>query len=94
MRNMKATRWVLVCAILIFGLVAVGNWTSPKWIVLTLFLYSLPLLLQRSSNANIRAYALWFGIFLILQTLITPVVIDRTSRRYRQSLDTPWIFSL
>jgi len=74
---MKAMRWALVCGILIFGVAAVGNWTSAKWIGLTLFLYSLPLLLQWSSNASIRAYALWFGIFLILQTLVTPVVIDR-----------------
>ncbi len=70
-------RWALVCGILMFGVAAVGNWTSAKWIVLTLFLYSLPLALQWSSNASIRAYALWFGIFLVLQTLVTPVVIDR-----------------
>lgn len=70
-------RWILASALLIFGLMAVGNWTSAKWVLLTLFLYSIPLLLQWSSKATVRAYALWFGIFLVLQTLVTPLVIDR-----------------
>jgi lysophospholipase L1-like esterase len=57
---------------------SVGNWTSPKWIALTLTLYALPLLCQLSKNRQIRVYALWFGVFLISQTLITPSVVDRS----------------
>jgi lysophospholipase L1-like esterase len=63
--------------ILIFGVFSVGNWTSPKWVALTLVVYAIPLLLQFFRGETIRAYALWIGIFLIVQTLITPVVVDR-----------------
>jgi hypothetical protein len=74
---MKNLRWWLPAAILLFGVLAVGNWTSVKWISITLFLYSLPLLCQLQPNKLLRVYSLWFGIFLILQTLVTPLVIDR-----------------
>jgi lysophospholipase L1-like esterase len=70
-------RFVGALLVLIFGVFAVGNWTSVKWVTLTLIAYSCPFALQFFPNRQVQVYGLWFGIFLVLQTLITPLVIDR-----------------
>lgn len=44
---------------------------SVKWMVVTLVLYSLPLLAQLSKRTSLRVAGLWLGIFLILQTGVT-----------------------
>ena len=70
-------RWLLASAFGAYGIAAVGNWASPKWILVTLACYSLPLLGQIVRSRSIQAYTLWFGAFLVLQSLLTPLVIDR-----------------
>ena len=73
----KTLRWWFPAAIFLFGVLAVGNWTSPKWVAITLAAYSVPLLCQLQPNVMVRVYGVWFGVLLILQTLVTPIVIDR-----------------
>lgn len=73
---MKHTRWWFALALFGFGLFAVGNWTSPKWVAVTLIVYSVPLLTQLLRSRSARSYGLWFGVFLVLQTLITPLVVN------------------
>lgn len=74
---MVLTRWIVAAMIVGFGTFTLGNWTSWKWVALTLFLYAIPLMLQFSRHPIVRAYALWFGLFLVLQTLVAPLVVDR-----------------
>lgn len=74
---MNKGRWWLALGFLGFGFAAVGNWTSAQWIAITLFLYSIPLAIQFSPNRVLRVYGIWFGAFLVIQTIITPLVIDR-----------------
>lgn len=70
----------MVLAILLFGLVSVGlGWDGhQKWIWRGLILYSLPLVLQFQRFELIRIYALWFGVFLVLQTLVSPIVLNKS----------------
>lgn len=70
-------RWLVAAILFGFGLLAVDDWTSRRWMLATLCLYALPLLLQFVPFAIFRVYALWFGVLLVLQTLLTPLVIDR-----------------
>jgi hypothetical protein len=57
--RVRMLRILLGFGFLAFGVAAVGNWTSPKWIALTLALYSVPVLSQLSRRPMINAYALF-----------------------------------
>src|SRR5215471_14644797 len=70
----RIARILLAVAILIYGL-AISEPESPRLLALTLALFSLPLLLQIARSAFVRAYALWLGIFLVVQSLLTPVLL-------------------
>jgi len=70
----RIARILLAVAILIYGL-AISEPESPRLLALTLALFSLPLLLQIARSALVRAYALWLGIFLVVQSLLTPVLL-------------------
>lgn len=74
---MKGFRWITAFLVLIFGVAAVGNWTSPKWVVLTLCVHAVPVLAQLLRNNLVQVYGLWFGAFIVMQNLITPLILDR-----------------
>jgi hypothetical protein len=57
--RVRMLRILLGFGFLAFGVAVVGNWTSPKWIALTLALYSVPVLSQLSRRPMINAYALF-----------------------------------
>jgi len=65
-------RFTIGGAIFLFGLFAVGNWSSVKWTVLTLALYSIPLLGQFNRSRSVQIYSIWAGCFLLVQSLVSP----------------------
>jgi lysophospholipase L1-like esterase len=69
----RAVRWLAASLILIFGLITFDR-ESSFWSVLSLALFSLPLAVQATPWPMARVYALWFGIFLVLQSIATPLV--------------------
>ena len=44
-----------------------------------LALYALPLLFQLSKASLVRAYALWFGVFLVAQGVMAPILLGDTA---------------
>lgn len=60
-------------AVLLAGLLTLGI-ESTKWLLLTLLLYAAPLGAQIVPWRWIRAAGLWWGLFVLLQTLISPLV--------------------
>ncbi len=67
--------WIIATIFLLFGLLTIDI-ESAKWAFLGLSVYSIPLLLQLTRPFFIRYGALWFGIFLLVQTLSSPYIID------------------
>lgn len=65
--------WLLAAAILAFGLYT-EDWQSVPWAVLAVVLYGLPLALQAARRASWRAWGLWGGLFLVAQTVMTPLL--------------------
>jgi hypothetical protein len=72
----KATGLVLrvslAVSILIFG-IYIADFDSPRLMVFGLALFALPLLFQLLPFPLVRAYALWFGVFLVIQSLLAPL---------------------
>jgi len=69
-------RWAFSIVVVIFGL-CVADFDSLKWTIITIALFSVPLLMQLMRSGNLRIYSLWLGFFLVIQTLISPILIDR-----------------
>lgn len=79
-------RIVLSVLILLFGLVT--TWSlSYKWICVGFILFSIPLLFQLSKNLLIKSYAIWFGVFLVMQSIISPVIKDRQIKTLKPNID-------
>jgi lysophospholipase L1-like esterase len=49
---------------------------SYKWVLLSIFLFGVPLVTQFSRRSIVRIYGLWFGVFLVAQYLISPLMIN------------------
>lgn len=79
-------RWGLALTFVVCGIAFVGNWTSAKWIVLTISLFGLPLILQFLGKGIVAVYGLWFGAFLTLQTLLSPLLIDDSFKTLQPEL--------
>lgn len=73
MRITRIVRWSLAAVILGFGL-----WTldqdSRFWAALATFLFSVPLVFQATPWPLVRTYALWFGLFLVAQSWLSPLI--------------------
>lgn len=69
-------RWTFAFFTFAFGLFF-SELDSIKWLVVTAFIFSLPFLGQFSRTKDVQIYSLWLGFFLVLQTLISPLVTDR-----------------
>lgn len=72
-RTGKLLRWSFGSLILAYGLFTLGP-DSVFWALLSTLLFALPLALQWTSWVRLRAYALWFGSFLVIQSLLGPFV--------------------
>ncbi len=73
---MKTMRWALAIAIFLYGIVIIDP-RSARWALLGAFLFSIPFLLQFLGSQAIRIWSLWGGLFLVLQSLLSPIIIDR-----------------
>ena len=62
-----------VLALFAFGLATLGT-ESTRWLGLTVAAYSAPALAQIIPLLWIKALGVWFGIFLLVQTLVSPMV--------------------
>ena len=63
-------RWVIAFLILCYGLLTY-DLESLTWGIAGLTLFVIPLALQPTRYLLIRTYALWFGVFLIVQSLLS-----------------------
>jgi lysophospholipase L1-like esterase len=74
----KQIAWIfrigLGVAVLGYGLY-IAEPGAPRLMIFGLTLFALPLLFQFSPWPLARAYALWFGAFLVLQGVMTPVLL-------------------
>src|SRR5215471_5124856 len=77
-RTARIARLVLAVAILAYGL-AISEPGMPKFFALTVALFALPLLFQMTHSPLLRAYALWFGVFLVVQSVLTPVLVGNAA---------------
>lgn len=69
-------RWFFSIAILFFGVITIDE-GYLKWNVISLSLFCLPLLTQFTKYKDLHIYAIWLGLFVVIQSLISPVLIDR-----------------
>ena len=68
-------RWILALAILLFGIITI-DLQSAKWIVLGLALFAAPLLFQFIKIFDLHIWSLWGGVFLVLQSFLSPILIN------------------
>lgn len=59
--------------ILAFGVFS-EDWQSLPWAALALVIFGLPLATQFLRSPVWRAYGLWFGLFMVAQSLLTPLL--------------------
>jgi lysophospholipase L1-like esterase len=69
-------RWSFAAVILLFGVITI-DLESLKWSVRGISLFSIPLLLQFTNYKELHIWALWGGFFLIFQSLLSPILINR-----------------
>jgi len=72
-RGLRALAWALALGVLAFGMHS-EDWASLPWAALAMGVYGLPLALQFVPSSIWRAYGLWFGLFMVAQSLLTPLV--------------------
>jgi lysophospholipase L1-like esterase len=72
-RLLRRLGWALAAGVLVFGL-ACEDWQSSAWAAVTVLVFALPLGLQWARSAAWRVYGLWFGLFMVLQSLISPLL--------------------
>jgi lysophospholipase L1-like esterase len=66
-------RWLLSGLFFGFGII-IFDPDSLKWGVATLLLYGVSLVCQFFKFQVLRLVSLWFGIFIVMQTLLTPYI--------------------
>ncbi len=86
---MKKLRLFISILILIFG-VATIYFLSYKWIVIGLILFSTPLLFQTNKKTSIQLSAILFGVFLVIQSLLSPYLSGRQLKTLNPNLDMTW----
>ena len=83
MRRVDKARWGLALAMLLFGVLSHDPKSDLRWLVLMLGLYGVPLVAQGFPQAWVRVYGLFFGLFLVLQAMISPFVAHQARRLRR-----------
>lgn len=66
-------RWILAIIFIVFGIITI-DLQSLKWTVLGLLFFSIPLLFQFFKSNYLRDGALWFGVFMLSQTLLSSFI--------------------
>jgi lysophospholipase L1-like esterase len=75
--------------ILLFGIATTLS-LSYKWMAMAFLLYSLPLFCQISRHPLVRLYATTFGIVLVSQSLLSPLIMDLKPKTLRPFLNRTW----
>ncbi|MBU1122341.1 MAG: SGNH/GDSL hydrolase family protein, partial [Candidatus Omnitrophica bacterium] len=73
---LKNARWFFTGILLLFGLATIDLSMNKKWAILTILLYSLPLFLQFTRKSLVRVYGIWFGVFILVQAILSPSIED------------------
>lgn len=68
-------RWILAITILLFGIITM-DFESIKWIALGIALFCIPLVFQFIKFLDLHIWALWFGVFMVLQSFLSPILIN------------------
>ncbi len=66
-------RWILAIIFIVFGIITI-DLQSLKWTFLGLLFFSIPLLFQFFKSNYLRYGALWFGVFMLSQTLLSSFI--------------------
>jgi lysophospholipase L1-like esterase len=77
--------FVLSVIIMIFGVITSFS-VGIKWMIIVLILYSIPVLSQLIPSKVFRACGLWFGFFMILQTVISPTILNNSLKTLKPSM--------
>lgn len=85
MRKLKVIGCILF---VLFALVSTFP-LGAKWQIITLGLFSIPLITLFQKNKTIQAYAIWFGIFLLAQSLISPAISNRSLKTLKPGVRKP-----
>jgi hypothetical protein len=77
-KKLDIARLAFAGIVLLVGITGSGllEKASYKWVLLSIFLFGVPLVTQFSRHSIVRIYGLWFGVFLVAQYLISPVTIN------------------
>jgi lysophospholipase L1-like esterase len=70
---LQKSNWISCAIILIFGFLTFDQ-ESFIWGFIGIGVYLVPLLCQLSPYPIVKIFGIWFGFFLVLQSLITPLV--------------------
>lgn len=73
-------RFFLAILFLCFGLfnIVLVDFLPPDWNLLIAFFFFIPILCQFSKKTALVVYSLWFGFFLVLQTILSPIVSSKS----------------
>ena len=71
----SSVRWITVVFIFLFG-ASTLDFHHPSWAILSLGLFSIPILSQFLRYSLFRYGSIWFGIFLVIQALVSPSVLN------------------
>ena len=80
-RTGRVLRIGLALACLAYGFY-IADFRAARITPFGLALYALPLLFQLSKSSLVRAYALWFGVFMVAQGVLAPVLLGDTANLY------------
>lgn len=86
----------LLCALLIFAFgvlySGIGDPEIPaRWIILSVVLYAIPCMLQLVEWKALRIYSMWFGLFIVLQQVLSPLLKDQDFKTLPSNMDSQFI---
>ncbi|MDH3234476.1 MAG: GDSL-type esterase/lipase family protein [Alphaproteobacteria bacterium] len=88
MKRLDIFRWSIALLILAFGVLTYDTKISTRWLVLTLVLYGVPLVAQLIPRTTVRVYGIYFGLFVMLQALISAHFFPDTFKTLSPNLNT------
>jgi hypothetical protein len=71
MKRMTVIRWTIALLILGFGVLSHDPKTADRWFYAAVLVYAVPLLAQFIPRTWVRVYGIYFGLFVMLQAIIS-----------------------
>jgi len=87
MKRSDIFRWTLTLLILAFGVLTYDTKLSTLWLVTTIVLYAVPLVAQFVPGTWARIYGIYFGLFVMLQALVSPHFFPDTYKTLEPNLN-------